>query len=474
MKSNIIIFGIGHYGKNAYWKLRKVYHIISFADNNPDVQGTFYEGIPVISGEQLKNLDMRDTDIVICTRAYDQIGSQISGMGIFDYYVMLEGFLYHMDLTETMMPVEICCAPYHRKRDGEKNILFVQNAACIRTYKIARVMKEEGYRVYLLYTMAPPYAAYMEFADIFEDIWGFSSANGIVDFISNSDFDIVHCSNEPDILVNIVQKANKPVVADTHDMQSIRGDIGIDALILEYLANTGSEGAVYVSAYIADIAKDKYKLDNRNVFVVNNLVMEQVAIPRTLPKLSSLDHKIHCVYEGGVVGDDKNNHRFFDDMWKKITDAGVHIHFYSPSDITYCKRLEDISDLIHYEGSISGEKLILEMTKYDCGLAVFNSVDNNRFHLEGASPNKLYEYINAGLPVVSAGINSQKEFVEGYHVGMELDFSGDIREQLEEVRKIHIDDDFLTKNHLTMKSYRKELAAFYEQVKLSYGVLQNN
>lgn len=471
MKKKIIIFGIGHYGQKAYWKLKNEYHIISFADNNSDVQGTFYEGVPVISGEELRNLDLSDTDIVICTRAYYQIGSQISDMGISSYYVMLEGFLYHTDLKETMMPVEICRAPYHRKKDGEKNILFIQNAACIRTYKIARVMREEGYHVYLLYTLAPPYAAYEEFADIFEDIWGFSSANGIVDFISNSDFDIVHCSNEPDILVNIVQKTNKPVVADTHDMQSIRGDIEIDALNLEYLANTGSDGVIYVSTYIADIAKDKYKLDNKEVFVVNNLVMEQVLLSRTLPKLSLSDHEIHCVYEGGVVGDDKENHRFFDIMWKKIADAGVHIHFYSPSNIAYCKRLENISGLIHYEGSVSGERLIREMTKYDCGLALFNSVDNNRFHLEGASPNKVYEYINAGLPVATAGIKSLKEFVEGYHVGMALDFSKDIRQQLEEVRKLQIDKDFLTKNKLTMKSYGKELAAFYERVKLSYGVL---
>lgn len=465
MKSNIIIFGIGHYGQKAYWKLKKEYHIISFADNNSDVQGTFYQGIPVISGEELKNLDMSDTDIVICTRAYYQIGSQISGMGILSYYVMLEGFLYHTDLNETMMPVEICRAPYHRKKYGEKNILFVQNAACIRTYKIARVMKEEGYHVYLLYTLAPPYAAYMEFADIFEDIWGFSSANGIVDFISNSDFDIVHCSNEPDILVNIVQKANKPVVADTHDMQSIRGDIGIETIVLEYLANVNSDGIMYTSAYGLDVAKDKYGLDGRETIFINNLVMEQTTVLQALPKLSSSDHKIHCVYEGGVVGDDKNSHRFFDDMWKKITDAGVHIHFYSPSDITYCKRLENISDLIHYEGSISGEKLILEMTKYDCGLAVFNSVDNNRFHLEGASPNKLYEYISAGIPVISAGINSLKEFVERYHVGIELDFSGDIKKQLQEACKLHIESDFLTRNHMTMKSCAKDLSAFYESVK---------
>lgn len=473
MKSKIIIFGIGHYGKKAYWKLKNEYHIISFADNNPDVQGTFYEGVPVIAGEELRNLDMSDTDIVVCTRAYYQIGSQIFEMGIFSYYVMLEGFLYHTDLKETMMPVELCRASCHRKENGEKNILFVQNAACIRTHRIAQVMKEEGYKPYLLYTLAPPYAAYEEFADIYENIWNFSSANGVLDFISNSEFDIVHCSNEPDILVNIIQKSNKPVVADTHDMQSIRSDIGINTLVLEYLANTGSDGAMYVSSYVADVAKDKYNLDDKEVFFVNNLVMEQVAIPPEVPKLSSSDHEIHCVYEGGVVGDDKESYRFFDDMWRKITDAGVHIHFYSPSDIEFCKRLEQISPLIHYEGSVSGEKLILEMTKYDCGLAVFNSVDSNRVHLESTSLNKVYEYINAGIPVISAGTNLQKEFVERYHVGMELDFSKDIRMQLEEACKLHIDTDFLTKNNLTMKSYGKELAASYERVKASYGLTQS-
>lgn len=350
----------------------------------------------------------------------------------------------------------------------------MQNAACIRTYKIARVMKDEGYKVYLLYTLAPPYAAYEQFEDIFEKIWGFSSAKGVLDFISNSEFDIVHCSNEPDILVNIAQKGNKPVIADTHDMQSIRSDVGIDTLVLEYLANTYSDGTMYTSKYGAEIAKDKYRLEEKKVFFVNNLVMEQHPIPRRLPKLSSFDHTIHCVYEGGVVGNDKYSHRFFDDMWKKITDAGVHIHFYSPSNIEYCKRLEKISCRIHYEGCIGGDKLIIEMTKYDCGLAVYNCIDNNRLLLEGASPNKLYEYISAGIPVISAGINSLKEFVEQYQVGVELDFSENIRHQLEEACKIHIDDDFLTRNNLTMKSYGRKLAAFYEHVKSSYEIKGND
>lgn len=467
MKDKIIIFGVGYYGKNAYWKLKSSNNIIYFADNNPLTRGDSFESIPIISGESIRKLNMDDMDIVICARDYYQIVSQLFDMGIFNCYVMLEGFLYHTDLKETMMPVELAKISYYQKRNGaeEKNILFVQNAACIRTHKIAKVMKENGFKVFLLFTLAPIFGAYSDFADIYEEVWGFSSANGIVDFISNSDFDIVHVSNEPDILATIVQKSNKPVVFDTHDMQSIRSDIGIETLILEHLANTESNGNLYVSEYAADIAREKYGLKEQEVLSVGNLVVNQIPLVDAFSKLSSSDYEIHCVYEGGVVGEDRNHHRFFDDIWRKIADVGIHIHFYSPSDLYYCRRLEKISPFIHYEGNLSGDRLIHEMTRYDCGLAVFNSVDNNRLHLETASVNKVFEYINAGLPVISAGIKSLRDMLEKYHVGLELDFSQNIKEQIVKACKIKIDSDFLLQNNFTMQTRSQELETFYERVK---------
>ena len=182
-------------------------------------------------------------------------------------------------------------------------------------------------------------------------------------------------------------------------------------------------------------------------------------------KLSATDGEIHCVYEGAVVGGDRNSHRFFDEMWEKIADAGVHIHFYSSSAMEYCKRLEKISSLIHYEGSASGEKLILEMTKYDCGLAIFNINEQNRIFLETGTANKVYEYLNAGIPVVVGEIKSYIKFVEKYGVGKMLDMQKDIRAQISLIAQISIEEDFLTKNNLTMMARSKELIDFYERVK---------
>lgn len=464
MKKNIIIFGMGYYGKNTFWKLKEEYNIVAFADNNMKLAETTYEGVPVIPGTKLIEEDLENIDIVISTQFYYEIESQLIVMGITDYYVMLEGFLYHTNSQETMMPIELNTDCYYKKETEEKNILFVQNAACIRTHKIATLMRDIGYRVFLLYTFAPPYGAYSQYLSLYEKIWGFSSAKGIVDFVSNSDFDVVHCSNEPDTLANIVSMSGKPVIADTHDMQSIRSNVEIETLILEYLANSFCAGNMYESGNVAKIAQQKYETEAKKVFAVENYVMDQINISKAYDKLSSFDGKIHCVYEGGIVGNEKNNHRYFDEMWRKLTDEGIHIHFYSQSDIERCRRLEKISPLIHYEGSMGGDELIYEMTKYDCGLVLFNSTDSNRVHLEANSINKVYEYINSGLPLISAGINSLNEFVKKYKVGIELDFSSNIKKQIAEACKIEIGSDLLKNNKFTMRSYDLDLSNFYKKI----------
>ena len=190
----------------------------------------------------------------------------------------------------------------------------------------------------------------------------------------------------------------------------------------------------------------------------------EVPINGHFSKLSALDGEIHCVYEGGVVGNDRNHHRFFDEMWRAIVDAGTQIHFYSQSDRKLCMRLEGLSPNIHYEGSLAGDALINEMSKYDIGLALFNVTDTNRLHLEGASINKVYEYLNAGLPICSFGIMSLEAFLLENNVGAEIDFSKDILYQIKRIVTMNVQPGFLEKKKLTMLSHKDSLKDFYHKV----------
>ncbi len=462
----IIIFGAGYYGNAAFYKFKEHKEIAYYVDNNVEMQEKNLNGIPIISIRQLENIyDFTQYDIVICIKNYQPIICQLLNIGIKEYYILQQGFLYYNNTMETMIPIELSKYDYYIKENTEKNILFVQNTACIRTHKIAALMKKNKYKVFLLYTMAPPVINNAEFAEMYNSIYTFYTWKAMVDFVENSDFDIIHSSNEPDILTNLLLLTKKHIVFDTHDMMSLRKPENTENLTLEFIANTACDGNIYTSNLVCDIAKKKYGLVDKEIIAWENTVLEQEKIATKYEKLSNVDGELHCVYEGGIVGNDKLSHRYFEDIWKKIADCGIHIHFYSPSDYQYCEALQAKSKYFHYEGNLGAKDLIQEMTKYDCGLLFLNINDQNKVFLATASPNKLYEYINAGLPVVVGNIKSLVNFVEEYGVGKKLDMEGNIKEQITVISQITIEDNFLTKNKLTMMSRSQELIDFYERVK---------
>lgn len=470
MMKNCIIFGAGFYGRGAYHKLKNLYKILYYVDNNASIQGQKLFGIRIISVEEILQLvDLDTTDIIICSKAYSDMAKQLWLLDIRDYYVMLEGFLYHCSKTEKMMPVSIHREEYYKKPQKEKNMLFIQNTACIRTHKIASLMKSRGYKVFLLYTIAPPVENNAEFAGNYTKIFTVFTMTELIDFVNESEFDIVHCSNEPDFLTNLLLLTNKKIVFDTHDTMSLRAAVDMDEMTLEYIANTKSAGVMFTSKDAAEIAKKRFPMENHPVFYIENMPLRQTIITKRYEKISKIDKEIHCVYEGGINGTMTDNSKFFELIWKRIADCGIHIHFYSQSDQTYCKTLEAQNRFFHYEGTMEAQELINELTKYDCGLAIFNVNDGNRSFLETGTANKMYEYINAGLPVLVGNINSYIEFVEKYDIGKYLDPEGDIVEQIKNVCKIKIPDDFLQKHALTMDFKAGELEEFYNEVMFGKG-----
>ncbi|MCM1231005.1 MAG: hypothetical protein NC489_12810 [Ruminococcus flavefaciens] len=466
-----ILFGAGIIGEGAYYKIKAQEEIAYYVDNNPDKQGTRLHDIPVVSSRKLEEIyDPAVYDIIICMKKYDQVVEQLSGMGIKEYYILLQGLLYCCDEKGVLFPAGTLVpteryTPYIKRNPMEKNILFVQNRACIRTHKIAAMMHKNGYKVFLLQTNPTPEANYSDFAEVYEEVYTFHTYNGLINFVNDSDFDIIHSSNEPDILTNLLLLTRKHVVFDTHDMMSLRKPESKEIVALEYIANTGSDGNIYTSDAVVGIARKKFNLADKEVIAWENMILDQEEIINEHPKLSSMDGEIHCVYEGGVVGNDKMSHRYFEDIWGKIVDCGIHIHYYSPSNYSYCKELESKSKYLHFEGNLGTKKLIQEMTKYDCGLLLLNMNEQNEAFLETASPNKLYEYINAGLPVIVGNVTPLINFVEKYGAGKKLDMKGDIKAQIAAISKIMIEKDFLIKNKLTMMSRSQELIDFYERVK---------
>ncbi len=67
--------------------------------------------------------------------------------------------------------------------------------------------------------------------------------------------------------------------------------------------------------------------------------------------------------------------------------------------------------------------------QYDFGWAGFNDI-LNRVHLDTVLPNKLFEYIACGLPVISFPHKALKDFLETHRLGLVIEAVSGLAEQL--------------------------------------------
>ena len=462
--NSYIIFGCGEFGKAAYLKLHKYYKIEGFVDNNKLLWGKELFGLKVLNLSAAVSLCKEQrVYIIIAIKAYSEIESQLREQQINTYLVWKNGFLYQYGKDKVMYPVNRLENHYYKKEnENGRSILFVQKTPCIRTNKIAKKIKDRDIQIALAY-LSVGVNGNEQIEGLYDHLYPICSFQEFVDYVNNSEFDLIHSSNEPDLLTTLLTNSNKPIIHDCHDLSSAYKNMSPNEMVVEYVANVKSNGVIYTTEGIREVACKKFSIDKNKTFVLENLISEELQPERKLNKLSILDGEMHCVYEGGILGGDKMSHRYFEEIWKKITDCGIHIHFYSPSDEKYCREMESKSKYLHFEGNYTSKELAVEMSKYDVGLCILNINNTNRQYLEYASPNKVQEYVNAGLPVAVSNIQSLINYVEENSFGKNIDMDGDIKAQLEEIVKIKIPERILQKKGLTLESKIPELISFYQR-----------
>lgn len=457
-----IIFGAGDRGRVMYRKFALTFEVIAYTDNNSELWGKLVDGVPVIPPEELKPLaEDSGAKIFICSKLqWEDIARQLDGMGL-SYYSCATFLCYGVANDGIWYPVSFGKPePYRKTCPDDFAVLFVQDKPCTRTNKIANALKDRGVKTYSAYTASPSDAGESSYIEEY----AFWTYNELLEFVSDSEFDIIHCSNTPDTYVNLLLHSNKKVIHDSHDMRSIEyKNIHPFEIFLEHLANTQADGFIYTTEAMRDLMIRKYDTDIDRTLIVGNFPLRSFSDAVKHPKLSERDGEIHCVYEGALSATDDVVYRFFEPIWLVLADNGIHVHIYSHSAPDYCRSLESKSTNIHYEGNYCGAALISEMTRYDIGLAMFNQQGALGRYPSIASANKLTEYLCAGLPVVS-NVAPFISMLVNNGCGGELDMDGDIVTQLREYKNISIADDFLQTHGLTMDANGDRILGFYKRI----------
>ena len=332
--------------------------------------------------------------------------------------------------------------------DGSLNILFVQNSPCIRNYKMASALRSRGHHVSLAYSdklLSQMYAGlsdttYNECIRLNDDphLWDLSK-----------NYDVVHCHNEPDMLSVAALAGSAPVIHDTHDLISLRDRGDPNLSYFEGLANRGAAGRVYSTPYQMEEARRLYGVDGPSL-VFYNYASESDLPPRYLPKLSRNNGETHIVYEGGIGG---SVHRSFADLFVELAHNNIHVHIFPARFQNEHAEYFSRFSRIRYYAPVSPKKLIETMSQFDFGIIPFKIENGNKRFLDSTIANKLFEYLAAGLPVVTSPLKSYIDFFSDNPVGLVFNRADDIVQNISRLREIARQTDFSQQIY----TYEKEI-----------------
>jgi glycosyltransferase involved in cell wall biosynthesis len=341
------------------------------------------------------------------------------------------------------------------------NVLFVQRQPCIRTLKYA-----EGFRATnpeFEFSFAYENSTLTEFYghgdERFAGWWklGGDPASTLRDVVATQEIDLIHCHNGPDTLTNLCIdcfRGQVPIVHDIHDLMSARvteyddmrnearpgGDpVAAEAEVAlevwqpeERRAIEESDAVIAVSNEILEIALGHgYDLPNTTAVYANYIPAR--FIPDELPVTPAWDESrpLRVVYEGSLNSD--GGHYDLRGIFTAVASLGLEIHIYpSRAEPAYAELADTVPGIV-YHRSLPPEQLYEELPHYDLGWAGFNDA-LNLAHLETVLPNKLFEYVACGLPVLSFRHRALTSFIEAHSVGLVIDRVAQIGEILDAKR----------------------------------------
>ena len=340
----------------------------------------------------------------------------------------------------------------------EKNtirILQLQPQPCIRTLKCVKGLKNVlGRGVYavlghLHHTLNELYGYGDELFDELMKLDAEHLGREIKGLVEKFDPDIIHSHNAPDFLTIAAIEAvggSVPVVHDCHEVLSLfktgyyasddERKISEVYPEQEKIANERSNGRIYVSEGVRNHIQRRYSVDPERDLVFYSYVSESM-MPRLFKeKLSRRDGGVHVVYIGCVTSLKASEGSSYDlrEIFREIAGHNMHIHIYPTVDFITggndaYRKLAENSSFIHYHNHLNYRKLLQEITKYDFGWAGFN-VAKHKEHTDIALPNKLFEYLACGLPVLSFPHKAQKRFIEKHGVGLVFKDIDELEERL--------------------------------------------
>lgn len=240
---------------------------------------------------------------------------------------------------------------------------------------------------------------------------------------------------------------------------------------IEKLLVPGVHAAYTVNESLAKMYSAKYGIEFgvlRNV-PDNQYAEQEIAIPELFEKEGFI------IYQGSV-NKDRGLEELIDiistDKKYRLAIAGNGDRIQNLKEIVLNKGLVEN---IHFFGKLEPSKLKSLTRRAGLGLSLEKKTNLNYYY---ALPNKLFDYINAGIPVLCSEFPEMKKIVENYKVGMIVDPEDrkKIRESLDVMisdqkkRKEWMENAKVASKELSWEKEKKKIKNIYKKVGLEIQV----
>lgn len=297
------------------------------------------------------------------------------------------------------------------------NILFVTYHTCARAAKEARALERAGNQVIVLQHVAVSeeilYAT--ELASFYRTE---AELQARISYFGDW-AEVIHVHNEPNWIVSAAAVARNlacplvPVIFDIHDLESMRESGVIDKD--ETPAIHAADGFIFPSkGYQAGIRRI-YNISSIPDRIIYSYCSSDDIVNDPLPRVNGL------VYEGATVAPLINfnaktagykHYRDYVDLAGKLKFQGLPFHLYGVRkefQQPYINEGAIVHDMMRFPD------MLRQLSRYDWGLCG-HAGDHPQW--QKAMPNKLFEYIAAGIPVISINAHEVSDLVTREGLGV--------------------------------------------------------
>ncbi len=357
-------------------------------------------------------------------------------------------------------------------------VLFLQQQPCIRSLKYGLGLRAiGGFELGFACQGQTLTEWYGEGDELFDSWWHIDGdPSDVARVVDEFRPDVIHCHNLPDrltvVALDVVTRdvvgRRVPVVHDVHDLQSLRQtpyEDGFpepaDPLVLEKQAVTGCAALVAVSQEMLDEIVVRHGRPQMSLCFANYAIGRDLP-PALPPPERPMSSPPRIVYQGTLSTN--GGHYDLREIFQALVDQGVSLDIYAARAAPDYEKLADATPGLTLHDRMSPQRLLGELGQYDFGWAGFNTT-LNRAHLDTALPNKAFEYLGCGLPVITLDHTALRRVIEDEGVGVSLPTLDCLVARLEALDLMNLRRQVaLTRPHLTIEANIAKIAALYAEV----------